>query len=150
MWKKTVTPRFGDIDGLRHINNCKLPEWFELAREPFFRFFHPDLEAMENWSLIMARITVDFVSQMRLGSDVEIHTYIKKIGRSSVTTYQEAWQEGRLGAKGEAIVVHYDFRNLKSLPIPDHIRRELEKHLVDPENPNLRTRSGRFPGAAGG
>ena len=145
-WKTKVTPRFGDLDGLRHINNCNLPIWFEGAREPLFRLFHPKLDLNEEWRLIMAKISVDFVSQLRLGADIEILTYVKKIGRSSMTVYQEAWQDGSLGAKGEAIIVHYDFANQKSLPIPDSIRRELEKHMVDEDNPNLRTRSGRFPG----
>ena len=146
MWTKSITPRFGDIDGLRHINNCMLPVWFEIGREPIFRYFHPDLD-LEGWRLIMAKISVDFVSQMRLGADIEIRTFIKKIGRSSMTVYQEAWQDGELGAKGEAIIVHYDFDNLKSLPIPEDIREELLKHMVDEDNPNLRSRSGRFPGA---
>ncbi len=147
MWTKSITPRFGDIDGLRHINNCMLPIWFEIGREPVFRFFHPHFEVNDEWRLIMARISVDFVHQMRLGADVEIRTFIRKIGRSSFTVYQEAWQEEKLGAKGEAIVVHYDFPNEKSLPIPDEIRKEMEKHMVDEDNANLRTRSGRFPGA---
>jgi acyl-CoA thioester hydrolase len=137
-----VTPRFGDIDGLRHINNCMLPIWFETAREPFFRLFHPRLDLDEEWRLIMARISVEFVSQMRLGADIEIRTLVKKLGRSSVTLYQEAWQDGVLGARGEAVVVHYDFRAKKSLPLPDGIRAELEKHQI--EEGDSRARSGRF------
>ena len=144
MWERTVTPRFGDVDGLRHINNCMIPVWFELAREPVFRLFHPDLD-LENWRLIMAKITIDYVSQMRLGADVLLRTYIKKIGRSSMTIYQEAWQNGLLGCKGESVVVHYDFVNLKSLPIPDEIVAVLLKNLVEEDNPNLRSRSGRLP-----
>jgi acyl-CoA thioester hydrolase len=146
MWSKTVTPRFGDIDGLRHINNCMLPIWFETAREPFFRLFHPNLNLNEEWRLIMAKIMVEFVQQMRLGADIEIRTFIKKLGRSSMTLYQEAWQDGVLGAKGEAVVVHYDFQEKKSLPIPDDIREELERNMIPEEqNSNPRTRSGRFP-----
>lgn len=144
MWKKNVTPRFGDIDGLRHINNCMLPQWFELAREPLFRLFHPDL-SLEGWQLIMARISVDFVAQMRLGSDIEIRTYVKKIGRSSMTVYHEAWQSGQIGAKGEAVIVYYDFVNQKSLPIPEDIRKSLERHMVPEEGVAARGRSGRFP-----
>ena len=144
MWKKTVTPRFGDIDGLRHINNCLLPQWFELARDPMFRLFHPGL-AMDDWRLIMARISVDFVAQMRLGSDVEIRTYVKKLGRSSFTVYQEAWQDGQLGAKGEAVIVYYDFKNRKSLPIPDDIRAQLARCLLPEDGGASRPRSGRFP-----
>lgn len=144
MFKKSITPRFGDVDGLRHINNCMLPVWFELGREPVFRFFHPDLD-LEHWQLIMAKITVEYLSQMRLGSEVEIRTFVKKVGRSSVTIYQEAWQDGKIGTKGESIIVYYDFENFKSLAIPDSIRDNLLKHLVDADNPNLRTRSGRLP-----
>ncbi len=147
MWKKKVTPRFGDVDGLRHINNCMLPIWFEIGREPCFRLFHPDLD-LTHWQLIMAKISVEFTYQMRLGADVEIHTYVRKIGRSSVTMYQEAWQEGNLGAKGDSVMVYYDFDGLKSLTIPESIRLQLEKHMVDSDHPYLRTRSGRFPGAA--
>ncbi len=144
MWTKTVTPAFGDVDGLRHINNCLLPVWFELAREPVFRLFHPQL-SLEGWQLIMAKISVDFVAQMRLGSDVDLRTYVKKIGRSSLTVYQEAWQKDQLGAKGEAVIVHFDFEKEKSIPIPDEIRAELEKHLLPDDTAGLRTRSGRFP-----
>lgn len=93
----------------------------------------------------MARISVDFVAQMRLGADISIRTQVKKIGRSSFTVYQEAWQNGGLGAKGEAVIVYYDFENEKSIPIPDDIRAELGKHLLPPDSPAFRTRSGRFP-----
>jgi acyl-CoA thioester hydrolase len=144
MWTKFVTPRFGDIDGLRHINNCMLPIWFETAREPFFRLFHPNLDLDDEWQLIMAKITVEFMSQMRLGADVEIRTFIKKIGRSSMTLYQEAWQGGVLGAKGEAVVVHYDFREKKSLPIPEAIRIELERHPINESGQSGKSGSVRF------
>lgn len=149
MWKTEVTPRFGDVDGLRHINNCMLPVWFELGREPLFRLFHPDLD-LENWRLIMARIAVDFLAQMRLGSNIEIRTFIKKVGRSSITVLQEAWQDDKLGAKGEAVVVYYDFTNNKSLSIPDDIRTVLDKHMIaDDGTTPSRGRSSRFATNAG-
>ena len=129
MFSKTVTPRFGDVDGLRHINNTMLPVWFELGREPLFRYFNPGM-SLENWNLIMAHIDVDFIVPMTLGADIEIRTTVSKIGRSSFTVYQEAWQSATLCAKGSAVVVHYDFINKKSLPVPDDIRALLEEHLA--------------------
>ena len=128
MFTKMVTPRFGDVDGLRHINNTMVPVWFELGREPFFRYFNPDMR-LESWNLIMAHIDVDFVSPMLLGSEIEIRTFVAKVGHTSFTVYQEAWQNGALGAKGNAVVVHYDFQNRKPLPIPDDIRARLQEHL---------------------
>ena len=129
MFKKTVTPRFGNVDGLRHINNTMLPVWFELGRDPFFRYFNPDM-SFEKWNLIMAHIDVDFLVPMTLGADIEIRTAVAKIGNTSFTVYQEAWQNGQLGAKGNAVVVHYDFRNRKPLPIPDDIRARLQEHFA--------------------
>jgi len=132
MLNTIITPRFGDMDGLRHINNTKLPEWFELGRMPLYRVFHPDLN-LDGWTLIIARITVDFTAQMTFDRDVEIRTWLSRIGRSSFTVAQEAWQDGVVGARGEAVVVHYDFANRKSLTIPDAQRAELAVHLIEPE-----------------
>ena len=144
MWTKTITPRFGEIDGQCHVNNCVPPTWFETARDPFFRLFHPKLDLGEEWNIVMAKYTVEFSSQMVLGADVEIRTFIKRIGRSSVTVYHEAWQNGVFCAKGDAVLVYYDLPNRKSIPIPERIREELQKHFVDENNPNLRSRSGRI------
>ena len=129
MFTKTITPRFGDVDGLRHINNTRLPIWFELGRDPFFRFFNPGM-SFENWNLISAHIDADSLVPMLLGSDVEIRTFVAKIGNASFTVHQEAWHSGVLGAEGNAVVVHYDFRTRKPVPIPDAARAHLKEHLA--------------------
>lgn len=129
-----VTPRFGDTDGLRHINNITLAEWFELARNPLYRFFTPDLDlSYEKWKLIMVRTEFDFLGQMYYGSEVHIKTYISKIGNTSFVTAHEAWQNGHLRAQGKAVLVHFDFMEQKSKFIPDSIRKMLMEHLVDEE-----------------
>ena len=132
MFKATVTPRFGDIDGLQHANNIAIAMWFEQARNPVFRFFTPDLKLDDqNWKLIMARAEYDYVGEMFYGEDVEIRTYIVRIGNSSFTIGQEAWQNGNVGAKGQAVIVHFDFQEKKSKPIPDDIRELLKEHLIE-------------------
>ena len=130
MFSYSVMPGFSDTDALGHINNTRLPVWFENARDPIFRLFTPSLD-LKRWPLILARITVDFKEQMFLGHEVEIKSYISKIGNASFTTTQEAWQDGSCTAKGEALMVHYDYQLNKSLVIPDDIRNILEQHLLD-------------------
>ena len=127
-----VTPRFGNIDGLKHVNNIVVADWFEVGRNGVFRYFTPDLNlSYEKWKLIMVRTEFDYVSQMFFGSDVEIRTYLLKIGNSSFTVGHEAWQDGELKAKGKAVIVHYDFIEKKSKPIPNEIREKLTNHLID-------------------
>lgn len=131
MFIETVTPRFGDADGLRHINNIALVEWFEVGRNPIFRMFTPDLDlSYENWKLILVRTEFDYIGQMYYGRDVEIRNYITHIGNSSFTIGHEAWQDGELKAKGKAVLVHFDFINQKAVKIPDSIRAQLNEHLV--------------------
>jgi acyl-CoA thioester hydrolase len=130
MFTYTTTPRFGDIDGLQHVNNNVVPTWFETARNPLFRFFNPNLD-LKTWNLILVRFEIDFLNQMYYGSDVEIRSYISRIGRSSFEIYQEAWQNGKLGAKGNVVIVHFDFAAQKSIPIPEDVKAELKQHLLE-------------------
>ena len=129
MYKETISPRFFETDALGHINNTVIPVWFEKAREPVFRLFTPDLN-VNNWKLIIARISVDFLGEIFYGEDVEIHTGLAKIGNSSMTIRQEVWQRRECRARGDAIMIHYDYGKSQSITIPDSIRTQLEKALI--------------------
>jgi len=95
------------------------------------KFFDPELTlSRETFPLIMAHSEYDFVGQMFF-KDVEIKTWISKIGTKSFTVYHEAWQEGRLCVKGTAVIVHYDFNTEQTTPIPEDKRKLLEQHLKE-------------------
>ncbi len=132
MFKITVTPQIKDIDGLRHVNNNAVIDWFELGRNDIFRIFTPDLDLRyENWELILVRTETDYVGQMFFNYNVEIRTYILHIGNSSLIIGHEAWQEGELKAKGKCVLVNFDFINQKKKTIRDEVKTQLLKHLID-------------------
>ena len=132
MFKISVTPKFGDIDGLKHVTNTIIASWFETGRTDVFRFFTPDLDlSYEKWKLIMARTDYNFIGQMYFGFDVEIRTEVVRIGNSSFTLWHEAWQNEELKVTGEAVVVHYNFITQKSEPIPEDIKEKLEEHMKE-------------------
>jgi acyl-CoA thioester hydrolase len=128
MYSLNVTPRFGDIDGLGHVNNTVIPGWLEEARNPIYRMFNPEF-CFKNWNLILARYEIDFVCQLFYDKDVEVRTWISHIGRSSFEVYQESWQNGKLGTKSKTVLVHFDFNEQKSVAIPKAIKNELETHM---------------------
>jgi acyl-CoA thioester hydrolase len=130
MFVTKISPRFGDVDGLGHINNTVLAIWFETGRNPLFRMFEPNLNlSPETWPLIMAHTDFDFVGELFFQYDVEIRTFIDRIGSKSFTVYHEAWQEGRLCVTGKAVVVHYDFKKKETTPIPEDKKKLLAEHL---------------------
>jgi acyl-CoA thioester hydrolase len=126
MFSITVTPRFGDLDVLGHINNTVPVVWFEQARNPLFKIFDPELKlSRETFPLIMAHTDYDYLDQLYFQYEVEIRTWISKIGTKSFTVTHEAWQQGRLCVRGNAVVVHYDFNTEKTTPLPDDKKKML-------------------------
>ena len=135
MYKTIITPRIGDTDALRHINNTALPIWFESARNPLFRIFNPTLElTYKKWNLVMLRCDFNYLKQMYFGYDVEIRTYVSKIGKTSVVIHQEAWQNGLLRANGSCTMLYFDFIKQNSVVIPDDIREKLNEHYIAKED----------------
>jgi len=131
MFSTKVTPRFGDTDALGHINNIVIAVWFELARNDIFRIFDPELRIDKSaFPLIMAHTDYDFTDQILYRYEIEIRTWIARIGAKSLTVYHEAWQEGRMCAKGNAVIVHYDFNTEKTTPIPEDKKKLLAEHLL--------------------
>ena len=131
MYTITVTPRFGDMDVLGHINNTVPVVWFELARNPIIKMFDPSMElSRETFPLIFAHSDYDYTGQLYFKYDVEIKTYVTRIGAKSFTICHEAWQEGRLCVKGSAVLVYYDFTTETSAPIPEDKKKLLAEHLA--------------------
>jgi acyl-CoA thioester hydrolase len=119
------------MDALGHINNTVPAVWFEMARNPLFKIFDPDLKlALDKWSLIIARTDYDFIGELYFHFDVEIRSWVNRIGNKSFTIHHEAHQQGRLCVKGDAVVVHYDFMAGKSTPIPEDKKKLLEEHFI--------------------
>jgi acyl-CoA thioester hydrolase len=129
MFKEIIVPRLCETDALRHINNTTLAIWFEHGRVPIFKLFIPkDINDFDSWNIILARSEYDFLAQIYFEGEVEIKTWVKKVGNSSFTVEQEAWQNDHICVKGLAVGVHFDFVEQKSKPIPDDIREKLLKH----------------------
>ncbi len=130
MFEFRLEPRFSETDALGHINNAVLPVWFEAARADIFRLVHPRL-TRDDWPMILAGIQIDFIDQIHLGSEVTITTGIRKIGTKSFTVGQQAYQNGKRVARGEAVLVWFDYQQQASQPIPDEVRALLGEHLLE-------------------
>ncbi|QSX30041.1 MULTISPECIES: acyl-CoA thioesterase [Shewanella] len=125
----SIQPRFNETDGLGHINNTVIPVWFEAAREPVFAIFNPELD-LKHWNLIVAGFSVAFSAPTYYGKTVEVVTQISRIGSSSFEVFQRAFQAGVQTAEAKTTLVHYDYGNEKSQPIPADIRSQLEAYLT--------------------
>ena len=123
-------PRFNDTDALGHINNASIATWFEEGRRPIFEYFTPDLDP-KKWSLIIARIEIDYLAQGYYQKKTTVKTSVEKIGNSSFVLLQEAIQEEVVIGRGKTFLVNFDYEKQKSKPIPEEIRNKLKALLKE-------------------
>lgn len=122
-------PRFNDTDALGHINNASIATWFEEGRKFIFEFFIPDLDP-KKWNLIVARIEIDYIAQGYYQKDTIVKTQVEKIGNSSFVLVQEAVQDETVISRGKVFLVHFDYKEQKSKPIPEEIKKKLQNLLI--------------------
>ena len=123
--KIVIEPRFCDMDVLGHVTNSVIPQWFEHGRLHYFRYFS-EAENFADLKLILKCYSVDFEHEIQIGSDVVLITDIQSIRRSSIIFRHEAYQNERLVVRGECIMVHFDYDQKKSIPIPEKLKRSLQ------------------------
>lgn len=128
MFTEKTTPRFSDTDALGHINNTVFAVWFEGARLPVFKIFTPELN-LQHWPLIVASVKLDYHAQTHFGSEVELRTFISRIGNSSFEVYQQAWQNGVNTVSGTAVMVQFDYVVSKAKAITAEQKQQLNLHL---------------------
>ena len=132
MYIYNISPRFSETTFIGHINHSAIAVWLEEARTPIYRIFNPNLGA-ESWNLALARVEFDFKAEIFHGEEVEIKTWIQRIGSSSAKIYHEIFQNNKLAVKSTATLVYFDYKLQKILSITDEIRNELTKHLKKDE-----------------
>jgi len=132
MFSLIVTPRFCDTDAMGHINNTVLPVWFLEGRESILRVFNPKMST-EDVSLVLAKLEIEYLGEIFFGKEIEIRTFVLRIGTSSVLVGQEAWQSDELRATSTATMVNFDKYTSTSVPIPGDTKERLSSHLLEPE-----------------
>lgn len=125
-----ITPQFSDSDALGHINHLAVARWFEVARSSLYRHLFPNFLDVTDF-LVMVHMDVDYVSETSLDGEVTIKTEIAKIGNTSFTVSQEAWQNDRLCSRGNFAIVYFDLENRKPQKIDDDLKRKIERWAND-------------------
>ncbi|QJR81235.1 acyl-CoA thioesterase [Alteromonas pelagimontana] len=129
----TFDVRFYETDALGHVSNTVLAGWLEAARDPIFRLFTPTLD-IKNWPLILASYQIDFHAQLFYGQPVNLKTFISRLGNSAFDVYQEVWQNEVKCASGTTTMVHFNYQEQRSEPIPDAVRAALDAHMWEGKN----------------
>ncbi|TGB03890.1 acyl-CoA thioesterase [Halobacillus salinus] len=122
-----VNVRFCETDLLGHVNNNNYFVYMEDSR---IRFFN-DLGMVGNdWNFILASTKCDFLKQVYFNQTLIIKSHVVKIGNSSFHLEQDMYEKesGDLVAKGQSVIVQFDFDAQKSKALTDEMKQQLESH----------------------
>ena len=112
------TVRFRDCDAMGHVNNAVYSTYLEEARIGVLG----DLI-----DFILARVEIDFRSELRNGEDVEVRTRCSRIGTKSFDLEHVISADGRVVAEARSVLVSYDYELGASIEVPAELRRRLAK-----------------------
>jgi acyl-CoA thioester hydrolase len=116
--------RFRDLDALGHVNNAVFLTYIESARVAFLL----DLGAattLEDMSIIVARIEIDFRAPVGFGEEVEIAVHASRFGDKSFDLDYELRVGGRVVAQAKSVLVGYDYATGETVTIPNEWRERL-------------------------
>lgn len=131
-FRTDIQVRFNDTDALGHLNNTSYALYAEQGRVEFMDSFRAEGVFPDGVFVILARLELDFVRQVRYRDSVHVLTRVAKLGRTSLTLEQEVYGNGEVAARVKSVVVVFDYSAQKPTPIPDEARALLEPYLPQP------------------
>jgi acyl-CoA thioester hydrolase len=128
-----INVRFGETDALGHINNTSFFIYLEEARIRFFEAIGYNMTTGD-WKFILASTKCDFINQGYFNQVLSIRSYVSRIGTKSFQIDHDIIDANseQLIAKGNAVMVHFDFELQKSEPLPELLIETLHHHLLRP------------------
>jgi acyl-CoA thioester hydrolase len=121
--------RYGDLDPQGHVNNSKHLTYFEQARIQYMielGLFAKDQSFMEI-GVILADVHIAYFEPIYFGQNIKIGVHAAKIGNKSMTWEQSIidTDSGKELARGEVVIVTYDYRQEKTISIPQEWRERI-------------------------
>jgi acyl-CoA thioester hydrolase len=121
--------RYGDLDPQGHVNNAKYLTYFEQGRVHYLiqlGLFSKEQSFMD-MGIIIADIHITFKTPARYNDRIQVGVRTSKIGNKSMTVEQCVMNAdtGEVLASGTVILVMFDYREHKTIPVPDEWREKI-------------------------
>lgn len=127
-----VQVRFRDLDAMGHVNNAVYFSYFEVARTGYMRALGhrppEEISFADLYPFILLDVYCKYLAPAVLSQKLYVYLRTSRVGTKSyefeyLVTGQE---DGRPIATGNSTQVYYDYRQEKTLPIPDDFRSRIE------------------------
>ena len=121
--------RYGDTDRQGHVNNAVFATFLETGRTELL--YHPDNPLYSpDCSFVIVNLNLDLIAELKWPGKVEIGTAIKEVGNSSVKIVQGLYQNNKIAATAQTVIVHIDKNKSKSTLLSEAAKDTFKKYML--------------------
>lgn len=122
--------RYADTDRQGHVNNAVFATFLETGRVELI--YDPERPlAADGAEFVLASLSLAFKGEVHWPGTVEIGTWVRRLGNSSIHIGQVVFQDGRCVAEAETVVVQIDRASRKALPLSEEARERLSGLVLE-------------------
>ena len=125
----SVLPRIDDLGPSGHVHNTVLPAWFQEARHELLDAFMDPNDATA-FPLMIKEYTITFHRELVLTPEVTVEIQVERIGTSSFTLHEQAYQNEELTAESRVVYINVG-PDHRPEPIPEDQKAFLGEHLAE-------------------
>jgi acyl-CoA thioester hydrolase len=123
-----IEVRYGDLDPQGHVNNAKHLTYFEQARVAYMLelgLFTKEQSFMII-GIIIADVHITYFEPIYFGQTIKVGVHASKFGNKSMMWEQNILDAdtNRELARGEVVLVTYNYQEGKTISIPDNWRKK--------------------------
>lgn len=121
--------RYCDTDRQGHVNNALFSSFLETGRVELL--YNPEKPLYSTGgAFVIASSTLNLLSEIRWPGKIYIGTGLTKVGNSSIKLVQGLYQNGKLCATAETVIVQMDEVTRGSKPLSEETKEILKKLVV--------------------
>jgi acyl-CoA thioester hydrolase len=112
---------WGEMDAMQHVNNVAYFRWMESGRAALFERMGILKEGARGVGVILKSVACDYKAPIKYPDDVAIGVRVQDVGVDRFTIAHAIWSErlGKIAARGDGVVVAYDYDAGAKVPVPD-------------------------------
>lgn len=121
--------QWGNMDSFNHVNNTQFFRYYETARIKYFEDIGL-IDIMKETSIgpILAKTSSHFLKPITYPDNVTVGAKVISIGNTSFVMDYVIYSEKKgLSARGDGVIVIFDYKNSKKVQVPPEIIQAIRK-----------------------
>ena len=121
-----IQVRFNDVDIMGHVSNTVYQSYYDSGKVDYFDKVMPDMDFV-NIGVVGASVKIDYLKPIFMKTRILVETRVAVLGNKSLTMEHRLVDEcsGDVLSTCMAVLVCYSIKEMVSIPIPDHWRKNI-------------------------